>query len=102
MAQFDVFKAPSGGIYPLLVDVQADLLARLDSRIVVPLAVRRKLAAPPIARLHPIVTIGGTEYVALFHHLAAFPRSALGKAVDSLAHRRAELIAALDLLLTGS
>lgn len=38
MAQFDVFRNPRGGLLPLLLDIQADVLAQLETRVVVPLA----------------------------------------------------------------
>lgn len=101
MAQFDVFKSPRGGLYPFLLDVQADLLASLATRIVVPLVALKKYGKP-ITRLHPTAIIAGVEYVLKFHDLAAVPANVLvGRPVDSLAHRRVELIAALDFLFTG-
>src|SRR5689334_13601796 len=93
MAQFDVFRNPRGGTYPLLLDVQSDVLARLERRVVVPLVARKKYGAKPIAKLNPVVAIGGTEYVALFQDLAAVPLSALAERVDSLTDRRADVIA---------
>lgn len=100
MAQFDVFKNPRGGMYPLLLDVQTDVLGSLSTRIVVPLVLVKKYGKP-ITRLHPTATIRGAAYVLKFHDLAAVPAIVLVRPVDSLAHRRVELIAALDLLFTG-
>ena len=100
MAQFDVFRNPRGGGYPFLLELQADLLSSLATRVVVPLVPIKKYGKP-ITRLHPTVTIAGVEYVLKFHDLAAVPASALVQRVHSLAHRRAELIGALDLLFTG-
>ena len=101
MAQYDVFKNPRGGVYPLLLDMQSDVLTRLERRVVVPLVARKKYGAKPISKLNPLVTIGGIEYVIVFQDLAAVPTSALGERVDSLANRRADLVAAVDLLFTG-
>lgn len=100
MPQFDVFKNPRGGVYPFLLDVQTDLLESLATRIVVPLIAVKKYGKP-ITRLHPTATIANTEYVLKFHDLAAVPASVLVKPVASLVHRRAEIVAALDLLFTG-
>jgi toxin CcdB len=100
MAQFDVYKNQRGNVYPLLLDIQSDLLGALGSRVVVPLVPVKKYGKP-ITRLHPTATIGGVEYVLKFHDLAAVPASVLARRVDTLQHRRAELIAALDLLFTG-
>ena len=101
MPQFDVYKTRSSTIYPFVVDVQADLHARLDSRVVIPM-VHRARYAHPVSRLTPHVTIGATAYVVLVPQLSAIPRSELGAIVASLAAHRAPLIAALDLLVTGS
>jgi toxin CcdB len=102
MAQFDVVKNPRGGTYPLLLDIQADALDRLATRVVVPLAVLRRYGARPITRLNPVAKLKGTDYVLVFQELAAIPATALGEVVGSLAGRRIELLAALDLLVTGS
>lgn len=102
MAQFDVFKNPRGGIYPLLLDIQADIMNSIATRIVVPLAIAKRYGARPVSRLNPKATIGGVEYVLVFQELASVPKAALGPRVDSLAVRRAELVAAIDLLLTGT
>lgn len=101
MAQFDVHKNPRGGAYPLLLDVQADVLARLATRVVVPLMALKRYGSKPISRLNPTATIGRVDYVLVFQELAAIPAANLGEHVISLAHRRGELVAALDLVFTG-
>jgi toxin CcdB len=101
MAQFDVFQNPRGGLFALLLDVQSDLLGSLASRVVVPMATTRKYGVKPISRLNPTVKHDGTEYVLVVQELAAVPIAALGKRVMSLASRRADIIAALDVLITG-
>jgi len=102
MAQLDVLRNPRGGTYPLVVDVQADLHDRLTTRVVVPLTPRSRYAAQPITRLQPLVKVRGDEYVVVVPMIAAVPRASLGEVVGSLASHRAALIAALDLLITGS
>ena len=100
MAQFDVYKNPRGGAYPLLLDIQADILGALATRVVVPLIAVKKYGKP-ITRLHPTARIGGVEYLLKFHDLVAIPATAHGERVQSLADRRSELVAAIDLLFTG-
>jgi toxin CcdB len=100
MAQFDVFRNPRGGAYPLLLDVQSNLLAPLATRVVVPLAPLKKYGKP-LSRLNPTARVQGVEYVLVFQELAAVPRSVLGRPRGSLTSRRSELIAAVDLLFTG-
>lgn len=102
MPRFDVYKDRVGKRYPLLLDVQADLLAHLDTRIVVPLAPRRRYTARPIRILNPVLTVRGAEYVALFQEMAAVMRTELGTLEGSVAAQRAELLAALDLAFTES
>jgi toxin CcdB len=102
MAQFDVYRNPRRGAYPLLVDLQAEVVARLATRAVAPLISTKRYAARPITRLNPIVSVAGADYVVMVQELAAIPRTALGPLVASLAVRRADLLAALDLLFTGS
>jgi toxin CcdB len=102
MAQFDAHKDRKGKLYPLLLDVQADLLSHLDTRVVVPLATKRKYAARPLRIVNPIVIIDGVEYVAVFQELAAIAASELGEIEGSATKHRTELIAALDFMFTGS
>ena len=101
MAQFDVFHNPRRGAFPLLLDVQADLLAPLATRVVVPMAKFQRYGAKPITRLNPTASVRGVEYVLVFQEVAAVPATALGKRVASLASRRDEIVAAIDLLFTG-
>jgi len=102
MAQFDVYRNPRRGGYPLLLDIQADVMAQLATRIVVPLAERSSYERAPMTRTSPIVRIDSREYVAVIPLLAAIATSALGTKVASLADRRADLIHAVDLLVAGS
>ncbi len=100
MAQFEVLQNPRGGEFPYVLDVQAELLAHLASRVVVPMMPRERYGKP-ITRLNPTATVGDREYVLVFQELAAVPRSALGERVASLSAQRDALVAALDLLFTG-
>lgn len=101
MAQFDVHRNPKRGAFPLLLDVQAELLSQLATRVVVPMTKVDRRAPKSITRLNPTATVDGVEYALVFQELAAVPKSLLGERVQSLAARRTELIAALDLLFTG-
>jgi toxin CcdB len=102
MPQFDVYKDRVGKRYPLLLDVQTDLLAHLETRIVVPLAPRRRYPVRPMRIVNPVITVRETEYVAVFQELAAVAAKELGALEGSAAGQRAELIAALDFVFTGS
>ena len=101
MPQFDVFQNPRAGMFPLLVDVQSELLSSLSTRVVVPMTTAKKLGRKPLSRLNPMVKLDATEYILVVQELAAIPVTALGKHVASLAAHRCDVIAALDLLITG-
>ena len=99
MARFDLHRARSGSA-PYLVDVQAETLAHLRTRIVVPL-MPPGAVPQPIRDLHPVFRIDGAPLVMATQFLGAVPRADLGPAVASLAAERDTITRALDLLLTG-
>jgi len=105
MAQFTVHKNKnprSKTTYPLLVDVQADLLDDLQTRLVIPLTKAPALTKKPIVRLTPSIHIGGEPYLMMTPQLAGIARSELGAAVGNVADQRSAIVAALDLLITGT
>lgn len=97
MAQFDVFRDPDAGY---LIDCQADALAGLSTRLVVPLQ-SPDVAPKPAGRLNPMFEIGGETLVMVTQFAAAMPVRALGRPVTSLARCQYDVIGALDILLTG-
>lgn len=101
MPQFDLFRHGRNKRYPFLVDLQADLVRDLATRVVAPLTPVKRLAGKPIGRLNPVVAIDGVEHAILFQEMAAVPVIALGESIGSLRNRRDDLIAAIDLLFTG-
>jgi toxin CcdB len=101
MGQFDLFRHARSRRYPFLLDLQADLLRDLATRVVAPLTPVKRLGGKPISRLNPVVAVDGAQYAILFQELAAVPVTAIGETVGSLRSRRDELIAAIDLLFTG-
>ena len=104
MPQFTVYrnKNPrSKSTYPLLVDVQADLLESLQTRVVVPLTRTAALTKNPLTHLTPAVAFDGENYMLMTPQLAGIARTELGAAVGSLASERQTIIAAMDFLLSG-
>ncbi|MGH7191315.1 MAG: CcdB family protein [Acetobacteraceae bacterium] len=91
---------PSAGYAPYLLDVQADLLAELDTRVVVPL-IRAEAFGRRISRLHPGFTVADQAVVMATHLIAAVRRSTLGPALASLQPQHDEIVAAIDVLLSG-
>ncbi len=103
MAQFDVYLNPNANTcdaIPYLLDVQAELLDGLATRVVVPLVAAEKMAAAA-RHLNPQFKIKGTPVVMSTTELAGVSTRSLGDKVASLKNRRDEIIAALDLLFTG-
>lgn len=88
--------------FPFLVDVQADLLSELSSRVVIPLAKAPKLTRNPIGRLTPLIKIDGEQYILLTPQLAGIRSTELGPVVANLVEQRQIIVAAIDLLITGS
>ena len=104
MPQFAVYKnrnAETRGRFPLLLDVQSDLLEPLSTRVVVPLSPIATARDVAIKQLAPILTIDGKQYVMVTPQLAGVSARGLGQSIGNVAHERAAVIAALDLLITG-
>jgi len=104
MAQFDVFRnsdPSSKRSLPFLLDVQSDLLESLATRVVVPLSAQGNDSLPAMRRLMPVFEIEGKKLVLATPQIAGVPRALLGSRVGSLASRRHEVIAALDVLIVG-
>ena len=103
MAQFDVYENPNPQTrqaIPYLLDVQADLLAELATRVVVPL-VHASVMGKAAKHLNPEFKIKRTSVVMSTAELAGVPVRTLGEKVCSLKDQRNEIIAALDFLFTG-
>jgi len=104
MPQFSVYRNPNPdtrGMYPLLLDVQSDLIEALATRVVVPLSPAAAMKGRRLGTLTPPLAIGGRQYLMLTPQLAGVPVRSLGPRVGDCAARRDEILAALDLLLTG-
>lgn len=98
MARFDVYPRPDNAGY--LLDVQADVLGELNTRIVIPL-IPLGQAPLPAKRLNPVFEIAGQDCALITQFMAAVPRAILGEPVASLVARDAEISGALDMLLVG-
>ena len=85
---------------PYLLDVQAEVLSGLATRVVVPLY-RQGAGVQTITRLTPVLSFQGEALVAMVPEMAGIPCRELGPLVGDLPATRGEMLAALDLLLTG-
>ena len=104
MPQFAVYKnrnEATRGRFPLLLDVQSDLLQPLNTRVVVPLSPVAAAGVRAMQALAPKLPVAGKEYVMMTPQLAGISVRELGAIVDTVSGERAKIIGALDLLITG-
>lgn len=95
-----VHRTPESGIrnpnpdtiadYPLLLDVQSDLIAELGTHVVGPLCPAAAMTDRLLKTLTPVFEVEGEHYVMLTPQLVRIPERRLGTSV-----------AGLDLLITG-
>ena len=89
-------------LYPLLLNVQSDLIEETGTRVVVPMVPATRGRRPPsISSLVPIVEVNGKPHVLVVPLLAATEIADLGMAEADLSHLRPVIMGALDLLISG-
>jgi toxin CcdB len=104
MPQYAVYRNENPGSreeFPFLVDVQADLLDELGTRVVIPLAKAVELTGFPMRYLVPVVPFQGKQHALLTPQLAGILREELGPQAGSLADQARVISAALEFLLRG-
>ena len=104
MPQLAVFRnkyLQGSGFYPLLVDVQSELLGDLATRVVVPLARGSGFTDFPLGLVEPALELEGERYVLMTPRLAGVSRSDLGPHTSSAAVHRQAIFTALDLVFRG-
>ncbi len=103
MARLDVFVNPIGELrreVPYWLDVQADYLRVLGTRVVIPL--RRVRASTALAeRLNPLFEIGSAQVFLDTANVATVPAHRMTRRVANLSERRSEVDDALDFLFQG-
>lgn len=100
MARFDVYR-PTTKKSVLVLDVQADLLSNLDTRVIIPLKPWKGRQGTAIARLLPIVQVCGKNHQLMTARIGAIHASDLTTPVDNLEDQRTTIIGAIDFLLQG-
>lgn len=103
MPQFDIHKNPNPAarrIAPFVVNIQSDHIDHLATRLCAPIKTR-KLSSTPIAGLMPEIEIEGQPFVVFMQETAAVPAAMLGLSIASAAAYRYQLVAAVDLLVSG-
>jgi toxin CcdB len=100
MGRFDVYAASGTGEVGYVLDVQADFLQDLNTRVVVPL-LPPDVAPKPARSLNPVFDIGGHLHVMLTQFISSVPAKELGEPLLALDARSDDIMRALDMLLVG-
>jgi toxin CcdB len=104
MPQFAVYlnrNLRSRSVFPMLVDVQAELLRDLETRVVIPLVKRAAFTSFPLGLLMPTVELEGEAYLLVTPQLAGVSRADLGPHAGSMAAHSRAISTAMDILLRG-
>jgi len=98
MARFDFYRLT--GFDGYVLEVQADLMIAFATTVAVPL-VPVENAPKPLSRLNPVFVVDNRRVVMQTQAIAAVPRKELGAPIGSLTDHHFEIVAALDMLLSG-
>lgn len=98
MPRFDVYEHPA---VPFVINVQADLLAELKTRVVIPLLPLTEAKKEVLPRLKPLIKINGKSYVLITTDISVVAVSQLGKLVGNAEDQRQVITEAVDFLLQG-
>lgn len=104
MAQYDVYVNPnpaSRDVVPYVVDVQSRLLNQLNTRLTMPLRALSPAADKLPHRLVPRLRVAEQTYVLYAHQAAVVESRLLSQPVASLAVNSADILAALDAVVSG-
>lgn len=85
---------------PYLLELQANILSSLETRVVAPLVPATDFG-PVATRLNPVFRIGNRNFVMDTALVAGVPKKLLGDNVVSLADRSTEILGAIDFLVSG-
>ena len=98
MARFRVYRLRDESV--LLLDLQADVLDELKSRVVAPLVPVNDMGWS-IGHMNPRFEIGGAIYVLATQRMGAVAANDLGPVVADLSVHRDRIVAATDFLFQG-
>ena len=99
MARFDVYKYSA--TVPFVVDVQADLLSDLKTRVVIPLLPHTQAKKEVLPRLKPVIKIHGKDYVLMTTDIGTLKTTDLGKPTENIQSQRQAITEAIDFMLGG-
>lgn len=100
MARFDVHTLTRGAV-PFVLDVQADLLRDLKTRVVIPLVPESRAKKEIVSPLKPVLKIKGKNYVLMTTDIGTLLTRDLGEVTTNLKNHRSEITAAIDFLFQG-
>ena len=104
MPQFAVYlnkNLRSRSVFPLLVDVQGELLRDLETRVVIALVKSAAFTSYPLGLVMPTVEVDGESYVLVTPQLAGVSQWDLGPHTGSVAAHSHAIFTAMDILLRG-
>ena len=100
MAKFDVYNYNARNV-PLVLDVQADLLAELQTCVVIPLVPETKAKKEALTRLKPVLQVEGKSYILMTTDIGTIRKNGLGEAIVNLGDQHQSITEALDFLFQG-
>lgn len=104
MKQFTVYKNKSRNkqAYPYFIDVQADMLSHLNTRLVMPLT-QKVNSNSQVKTLTPVITIEQVDYVVLATMITTtdVKNLKIDDAVIDASYLRDQLISAIDMMILG-
>ena len=101
MARFDVYSL-GRRFAPLVVDVQANMLSAIATRVVVPLTDATELVELPLPRLKPLIEIDGVRYLFQAPDIGAILARNLKNPIANVENQyRGDITRALDFLFQG-
>ena len=104
MSQYHIYEnlnQNSKHTYPYLIDVQTTLLSDIETRIVIPVALKSKFGKGIIKNLNPIIIINKKEYVVITQQISGIPSNQLGSSICNCLSTRQAILSAIDFLITG-
>ena len=97
MARYDVYRLNDGG---LVVDLQADLLVDLTTRVAAPLLPLDGYLKPA-SNLNPLFNVDGEKYMLGVQFLAAIPIREIQDGVCSVSSDEQLILKSIDMLFSG-
>lgn len=86
---------------PTNVSINSDLLSELRTTMVIPLPPTHSVASMRLTRLNPTVSIENGSFTVMTQDIAGIDRNQLGTKAFNLSTYRADIMAAVDFVLSG-